>query len=384
MKEKYDLLIVGNGFDLAHHLHTSYNDFYFVLKCAVQYSDWQQFNKMVCDNFEIDYSKRMGNRGLVVLAKSIRSNRDNFFVKYFVNYNKIFPTWNSFESELKNILIAFDYLLDNLSHKTSHGRGLFEIRNIQEHGKYEIYMKNLIGEWNDINFNADADYSKGWVNIRGINNFTIPVLDDWLIEYKNRVIDKLFSDFIEFTRYFSTFLNIFAEPESVSHATNIECKKIISFNYTSMAQRKYNLSDENTFYIHGRYFPVEYTEKLITDSIILGVDQTKFRNLKFTKFTKLDQRHKLKEEKKIYSFIDDSSSICVYGLSLDLLDKTTLSMIFSKAQSITIFAFDSDAHTQIYQNLIEILPDRNIDEDIEKGLISIRFCSEIPIMEFQN
>lgn len=36
MKEQYDLLVVGNGFDLAHHLHTSYNDFYFFFKMRIR------------------------------------------------------------------------------------------------------------------------------------------------------------------------------------------------------------------------------------------------------------------------------------------------------------------------------------------------------------
>lgn len=383
MKEQYDLLVVGNGFDLAHHLHTSYNDFYFFLKCAFEYTNQEQFRKIICENFEINYSPRMSNRGLEVLANSIYSNKKNFFVRYFVKYCEIFPTWNAFELELKEILIEFDYLLDHLNHNTSHGKGLFEIQDIQKQGKCHIYMKDLVGEWNDLSISADSNYSRGWVHISGIKNYDAPVLDIWLEDYKNKIIDKLFSDFLEFIHYFSTFLNIFAEPENIPSDTNLECKKIISFNYTSIAQKKYKLLDENTLYIHGRYFPLEWTGKLISDPIILGIDEIDFKNSKFRKFIKSDQRYKLKNQ-KIYSFIEDVNSICVYGLSLDLLDKDTLSKIFSKAQSITIFAFDPDSYTQIYQNLTKILPDRKIDEEIEKEKINIRFCSEIPFMELQN
>lgn len=381
--ENFDLLIVGNGFDLANNLHTSYSDFYNTMKRACSNSRFGNFAREICSFFNININDQMLNRGLIAFHTFIQNNKENFFVKYFINYETIFDTWNALESELKELLIAIDYMFDNINNNTSQGGGMFEIHDILSHGQYAIYMKSLVGNWNDISFNADIDYSKGWVNIKGITNYSVPVLNKWLSEFKEKTIDKLFEDFKNFTYLFATFLNVFGRPPFVTYDHNIKVKKIISYNYTSVAQKKYSLPDENVFYIHGKFQPKDYVENVLSDDIIFGIDDSIFKNESLVKFLKSNQRHMLKEKKKIYAFVKDVESVCVYGHSFDLLDKDTLKMILSNAKNITIFCYDSNAQTIIIQNLKKILVGRNIEEDIEREIIIFRSCSEIPFLEYK-
>ena len=381
--ENFDLMIVGNGFDLANDLHTSYSDFYNTMKNAYLSLRAGDFVRNIGSYFKININEQMLNRGLITFHTFVQNNKENFFVKYFINYQTIFDTWNALEMELKDLLIAIDYMFDNINNKTSQGSGLFEISDIINHGQYDVYMKSLVGNWKNISFNADADFSKGWITIKGITNYSVPVLNKWLSDFKEKAIDELFEEFKSFTHLFATFLNVFGRPEFVTYDQNIKVKKIISYNYTSVAQKKYSLSDENVFYIHGKFQPADYTDKVLLDDIIFGIDDTLFKNESLVKFLKSDQRHMLKEKKKIYAFVKDVESICVYGHSFDLLDKDTLKMILSDAKNITIFCYNSKAQTIITQNLKKILVGKNIEEEIERENIIFRSCSEVPFLKYK-
>ena len=190
-KEIYDLLIVGNGFDLAHKLHTSYADFYNFMKFSVEYETKRSFIKNIEDYFKITYSPELDNLGMDFLSAKIGKRKDNFFVNYFCKYITVFDSWNGFESELREILIALDYLLDNLNYDNYSPReNLFRIRGINKnHGQCFIYENGIIDKWHGLTLYGDDKFESGFAIIEGIKPDRRPIFESKMLTLKNDIIE---------------------------------------------------------------------------------------------------------------------------------------------------------------------------------------------------
>ena len=80
-KEHYDLLIVGNGFDLAHNLPTSYEDFYNILKestrSAASINELaRSVLKYAMEKYGIKMPQTIINKGIFDLVKNGESVAD--------------------------------------------------------------------------------------------------------------------------------------------------------------------------------------------------------------------------------------------------------------------------------------------------------------------
>lgn len=110
----YDLLIVGNGFDIACGYKTSYQNLYELMKAASE-KDEQEFYayfERENPNIELETAK---SRGLSIFYNEIsRTLKSNIFINYFLAYNTVFESWVAFETELTNIINAFDNFFEAL------------------------------------------------------------------------------------------------------------------------------------------------------------------------------------------------------------------------------------------------------------------------------
>lgn len=110
----YDLLIVGNGFDIACGYKTSYQNLYELMKAASE-KDEQEFYayfERENPNIELETAK---SRGLSIFYNEISSTlKSNIFINYFLAYNTVFESWVAFETELTNIINAFDNFFEAL------------------------------------------------------------------------------------------------------------------------------------------------------------------------------------------------------------------------------------------------------------------------------
>lgn len=110
------ILLVGNGFDIAHGLLTSYNDFLFIM------NNWNDFynlyrnvlqGKVVKDTSK--FKKFMGNASDMSdaqLQKLGRIVKENSWAKYYCNCEAEIDGWIDFERELYPVLDLFEEIFN--------------------------------------------------------------------------------------------------------------------------------------------------------------------------------------------------------------------------------------------------------------------------------
>ena len=101
------LAIIGNGFDLNLGAQTSYESFFECLKDC--------FNAESLSNFKSSYISDDNEIAINNFYNLLDKNKDNYFVNYFLNYQKAIGSWVSFENELTQIICAFDELITCLN-----------------------------------------------------------------------------------------------------------------------------------------------------------------------------------------------------------------------------------------------------------------------------
>lgn len=317
---KYDLLIVGNGFDLGCGFKTSYIDFL---------------------NFN--------------LGKSISNPLLSFFIsaynrKYFVN-----DEWNGFENLLCQYLQFLDYCFrdnDNVDFcftndedvwgNAVHKYYKWRIKDVSKlpaniylilcllnpmEGKIHISIDDKF----TMRFAGLDSYSspkelffKIFVNVYPVNANKEYVLNFVLEELNNRL---LFLE-NELREYISVVANNNTNGPSsfIEHNANM----ILSFNYSKTAQIIYNIDNSNTVYIHGD----------VSSNIVIGVEPLMIKNqsfgeesnyIKFFKrFRRIYKNCNSEYNEKIINKLTKDSTIAIYGHSLDLSDESILRPIFEK------------------------------------------------------
>lgn len=93
---KNNVLVIGNGFDLAHGLKTSYNNFW---DCAREYLN-KDINELEKD-YEIEFAR---------LAK------ENGFIRYFLEYTNAVPGWVDLERLIRSIINEFEVFIEDSNH----------------------------------------------------------------------------------------------------------------------------------------------------------------------------------------------------------------------------------------------------------------------------
>lgn len=146
-----NILVIGNGFDLAHGMHTKYEHFIDYIKTNSYISD-----TTLSENFRSEFTNIISSNG---------------FIKYFLDYNRVVPGWVDFEHEILNITHQFTYFFDNypslivpsnymLSQSTSDllidiltefgiatcVNGLYIVEPMYYSPKYGLNKKNILNE----------------------------------------------------------------------------------------------------------------------------------------------------------------------------------------------------------------------------------------------
>lgn len=127
------ILLIGNGFDLAHGLPTSYSfflDFCDKIKETLlfpEFSNDDEWKKDIILNWDIDNSiksklyewDKNTNNNLNKLFIEIYDNiKDNIWINYFLNIRyTLGKNWIDFESEISNIIQAFECIRDNIERR---------------------------------------------------------------------------------------------------------------------------------------------------------------------------------------------------------------------------------------------------------------------------
>ena len=102
--KEYDLVIIGNGYDLHYDLPTNFSDFSDSFK-----------NIDIYLNDYLNQYEDLNKEAVTKYFNTVHSIKEsNFFLKYFRNYNEIFLDWNNFENHLKKIIKEFIDILNDI------------------------------------------------------------------------------------------------------------------------------------------------------------------------------------------------------------------------------------------------------------------------------
>lgn len=344
-KCEQNILIIGNGFDLAHGLPTSYIDFLnfsvLFLSCFSQaspknYIETYAGNKV--NNFVSDVLIQLfaDNKNEKCRQELKNLLTDNIWYNHFSTIGvRRGNTWIDFEEEISII--------------------------IQE--SYKLSM--------DISANSESlrDLGKDYPVI-----FSVPLngIDD-IIFLKNRLLE----DLNRFARALEIYLVEIVSMQPISirvpEFQHTEYDKLICFNYTDTFERLYDHTGKTAIdYIHGR---ANSSSSLETNNLILGINEFVPRGMKedliFIEFKKYYQRIWKKTGNQYYKWLKDlrqkpcKSHIYIFGHSLDETDKDILCPYLSLDDAdVTIYYHTKQKFGEQIKKLVNLLGEEDLVQKV--------------------
>lgn len=345
-----NILVIGNGFDLAHGLPTRYDDF---LNFVEEFIEYKVTNE--CNMRFLDYFKSLNETNINLYDQIDGLIEDNRWLNYFLTLreNKVLLnklTWIDFESEISKVIKTFDEYRNKLiSEKVFEN----EQMRIDEHSfdvlHYILEKKEKI---------IQIDCLLSLENIRE--------LKEELITDLNRLIRCLEIYLDDYVRK-----NYFDKLQKIKFIEALKIDKILTFNYTNIYEHVYGKSNINFDYIHGK---ADIKHNLNSCNLVLGIDEylgenEKNSNIEFIQFKKFFQRiYKgtgclYKDWIKFYTEqkgktpkIPHELNLYFIGHSLDVTDKDILKelILFDEANT-TIYYHNQEALGRMIANLVKVI-----------------------------
>lgn len=364
-----NILILGNGFDLAHGLKTSYEDFLDFLHKAGIYSRVYTNKESVPDIF---FGENVDN--LKIYLHVSEYLRSNIWYQYFYNIRKsnqlIGITWIDFEKEILHIIKYFDNAFSDLNEKS---KVFFGSSNGNTDDKIKMFIS------------IAKDYIPAYTSL-------------------SKFIDESYEDLDRLIRCLNIYLRDFVEREPITlyspdiDAINPQC--VLSFNYTHTFSKFYDKTVKHYHFIHG-----ETNKESDDNNFVLGVneywnDKDKDANTNFNLYKKFVQRilkstgvdykkwldninkHPLlgiNEDASSYGYYNHAF---IFGHSLDVTDKDVLRDIILNEKICTIIFYKDKVQqaTQI-ANLSKILGQDILLQKINCARPSIIFKKQQDMIE---
>lgn len=294
------MLVVGNGFDLAHGLPTRYQDMLEALSHDT--ASW----------LSLEDRQRYS---------------DNPFIKYFSKYKDL-PGWTGFESEIQQIVNYLCKIYDNRRPPTIHG-------------DIESFFLDIRIAW------RSHDTKTMWNILQQDLDELISYIDVYLSKYIPSQLPKALSTDSQYPRFvYKRHYDYF-----------------LSFNYTNtyfdFAEM---MNDGNGIvvptedqFIHGCCSAMGASQ-----NIVLGIEDNDPSNLDTIYFKKYFQRIQKKTGREVFDWFDEKISSSepivtdIFGHSLDTTDKDILMLIFEKSQYTNIYYYNQADYEQKIINLVRL------------------------------
>ncbi len=353
-----NILVIGNGFDIAHELPTKYGEFldfvrFFKQKVENKSYDFREKNENIVK--QINYIDNLFNTRKVnnhsdkiinELSELIENNKwINYFLKIEENMKKDGKVgWINFESEISEIIKALDVILISLN----------EHKKVSDLYRLPYYEGGVVGQMGL----SISEYN----SLESVTNLKKELQDDL-----NRLIRCL-------EIYLDDFINKITDYKKMDLIKSLNPHRILSFNYTNTFQRIYGVDNANIkyHYIHGK---ADINHTLDNSDIVLGIDEylpngEKDNNIEFIQFKKFYQRiykktgsnyrtwlRKIDDINNRLNKIQKGNRILFIGHSLDVTDKDILrdlllSNLFSE---IIIYHHNQEALSSQISNLVKVI-----------------------------
>lgn len=353
-----EILVIGNGFDLAHGLPTEYADFLEFLRLYV--ADDEEFEKATIRTPELArFVKKLKSddeelnrevHGLLARPNCLLAHFNNVCEQRCLEGKK---GWVDFETEISQIV------------------QLFEGARKEEKAGAKYLSPDLTKKIEPFIFSPTGDYYAP-DRIPVYPGFTESMIKNRLHELNilTRLLEIYLASFIDKLDYVDTKSQI-ADLSNITH--------VLSFNYTSTYQRLYGKHGIKYCYIHGK---AENKSSLDACNLVLGIDEylgdeAQNNDNAFIWFKKFYQRIYKETSSDYIDWLDDFDfirheqrsletqhmflDIYFYGHSLDATDKDVLSMLIlhENVRSHIFYRSKASMAKQI-TNLCKIIGEKNL------------------------
>ena len=281
-----NILVIGNGFDLAHGLPTKYENFlefcervkgiYDFPKNAslgdyrAKYIDNWKMNDYIktalLEDFERKHSQgvKISNKALEELYKHIRQNT---WLEYFLKcHSFVGENWIDFEMEISRVIQSLDQLRE-VTKKN------LDIQQVDQE-KQEILMSLLKASKGS----TKTDYG----SIKGIDNY---------VQFLNVELERLIR---ALEIYIAEFIAKISTSLRNSDIGQLAIGHVLSFNYSDTYKKLYGANKKIRYdYIHGI---ANINNTLQSNNMVLGIDE-------YLSIEKRDKEIEFIAFKKYYSIV---------------------------------------------------------------------------------
>lgn len=360
-----NILIVGNGFDLAHGLPTRYMDFMDYLSMAeTLYENKTDFLAHPDKNAIEGYINRRYKNVDTTLRSNLIGKYDSKWLNSFpMQLSRVFSerncwyeyfeylirknqlqgvNWIDFEAEISKVVQKIEHSLI-IEKDKSYSTQNISLYPINRETHKEILFKFMKAKTYDFKSNEFASF---------------------IAQLENDL-----SDFINALDYYIAFIDGFSVEKRVIDIQEIDVDKVISFNYTDTYRRLYypDMLDERIHFIHGK------SNRKLGDSaskLVLGTndtlsDQEKDSNTSCLKFKKYFQRIYKRTGNDYKMFLKDalerkkvsgeSTQSYFFGHSLAATDGDVIRRVIEASDYVVIFYHDDRQHREAITNLVTVL-----------------------------
>ncbi len=317
--KKYDLLVVGNGFDLGCDYKTSFDDF-------------------------LEYE---GNKG-------IQNPLISFFLSASYKGFIVNKEWNGFEKILCQYLQFLDYCFNNKSNiDSSFSETEYDIYGNPFHRWFEWKICDVSALPNNIFLilclanpldrkiviSSEKDFKMSFAGLDSygdikevffkvfINAAPVNATKEYVLA---KLLDELDQRLLNMEKELKQYIELATKGHSIGPAAlrDDQVKTIVSFNYSKTAQTIYKISDSDIAYVHGS----------ISSNIVIGVEPSmiygqSFKEdsdfIKFFKrFRRIYKECNYKYNENVLCKMSEDSVVAIYGHSLDMSDISLLKPLF--------------------------------------------------------
>lgn len=344
------ILIIGNGFDLAHNLPTSYKDFIDFANVFVNYKVEPHIENLICKikNNSLKCKLRYffsnvnptSRKNSEILRRLTSYTSENVWISHF-RINDYPSKWIDFEAEIKKIIMELDGCSEEREFITLYSNLMYF--NAKLTTKKEI-QERLIKDLNDL----------------------ISCFEIYLTEFVYKILSEDAMD---------------KSPKSFFDKIG-PFDKILSFNYTNTYQKKYDSNKQCEYdYIHGEANCYDESVSDKPNNMVLGIDdylsdENRRKKLDFIEFQKFYQIILKQTGMKYKHWLTNSNStnsieVAIFGHSLGVTDKEILCdfLLNDNITKITIFYLDKEDLANKICNLIKLIGREELIARTGEGLI---------------
>jgi len=353
------LILIGNGFDLAHGLKSSYHNFindfwekeYSLLDKNYRQNHYNNYYEKYTDDYvEIDTRHPMDL--LDILNNNGNKGIDFFFKPYICQF-----TGQNYQPIVKHNYSFLEIISDTLIHKNwvdieiEYNNQLLKLLNSKEYGSQSNEIDKLNNEFDIVKLQFIAYLSSLKINTEGVETYIQSISD----KINTNIVDFDFTSKIKKCRYRT-------KPKAVL---------FLNFNYSSLS-KLYDLGTKdsisyNTIHIHGELNNPK-------NPIIFGYGDelaTKYREMeeindnRFQENVKSIRYLETPNYREMLMFLEsDEYQVFIMGLSCGSSDRTLLNTIFEheNCKSIKIYyhkkSEDNDDFANIVTNISRCFNDK--------------------------